>query len=112
MGYTKAVLSDKIYNKLKWLIQIVMPAFSSLYFGLSQSLDFLPSAETVIGICALLSTFIGVSLGISTKNYSNVNDGELSITENADGSKVYSLDVKDDPANLANKSSVNFKVIK
>ena len=103
------VFSDQVYNKLKWLIQIVVPAFSSLYFGASQTLDFLPEPENVIGLCALLSTFIGVSLGISSKNYSS---GNLAISENEDGNQVISLNLNDDPEVLIAKSNVSFKVIK
>jgi len=112
MDNTKPMLSDKTYKLLKWCAQIVMPAFSSLYFGLAQTWSFLPAAEPVIGTCALLTTFIGVTLGISAKSYNSSNDGELSVVLKEDGTKVFTLDVKDDPEKLLDKTVVMFKVIK
>jgi hypothetical protein len=112
MDDVKPMLSDKTYKLLKWCAQIVMPAFSSLYFGLAQTWSFLPEAEPVIGTCALLTTFMGVALGISTKSYNSSNDGELSVAHKEDGTKVFTLDVKDDPENLLNKAVVMFKVMK
>lgn len=106
----KILFSDKTYNFLKWCVQIVMPAFSSLYFGLTQTFDFLPSAEVVIGTLALLTTFIGVTLGISTKSYNAISDGELIVSDKPDGTKLFTLELHSDPRDLINKQNVIFKV--
>jgi hypothetical protein len=105
-----SLLSDKTYNLLKWCVQIVMPAFSSLYFGLTQTFEFLPSAEVVIGTIALLTTFFGVILGISTKSYNASSDGELVVSQKEDGGKLFTLELHTDPNELLNKSNVVFKV--
>lgn len=104
------LLSDKTYKLLKWCVQIVMPAFSSLYFGMTQTFDFLPSAEVVIGTIALLTTFFGVVLGISTKTYNSNPDGELVVSIKEDGGTLYTLELHSDPESLLNKSNVVFKV--
>ena len=61
-------LNDKVYNFLKWLAMIVMPAIGSLYFGLSGIWGF-PYAEQIVGTITLVDTFLGALLGISTAQY-------------------------------------------
>ena len=60
--------SDKVYNFLKWLAIIVLPAIGSLYFGLSGIWGF-PHAEQIVGTITLVDTFLGALLGISTAQY-------------------------------------------
>lgn len=50
-------LNDKVYNFLKWLAMIVMPAIGSLYFGLSGIWGF-PYAEQIVGTITLVDTFL------------------------------------------------------
>lgn len=87
-----AMLSDKMYNRLKWLVQIVLPATATFYFGVSQIYG-LPGGEAVVGTIALLTTFLGVILGISSKQYnaSTVADGELVSQTDSEGLKTYRL---------------------
>ena len=61
-------LNDKVYNFLKWLAIIVIPAIGSLYFGLSGIWGF-PYAEQIVGTITLVDTFLGALLGISTAQY-------------------------------------------
>ena len=56
-------LSDKVYDTLKWIVTIVLPALSALYWGLSGIWGWL-YAEQVVG-----TTFLGALLGISTAQY-------------------------------------------
>ena len=67
-------LSDETYDKLKWIALIFIPAVSALYFGLSQIWGF-PYGEEIVGTLALLDTFLGALLGISTKNYNDQGKG-------------------------------------
>ena len=55
------VLSDKVYNVLKWIAQIALPALGTLYFGLS-SIWGLPYGEEIGGTIVALDTFLGVLL--------------------------------------------------
>jgi hypothetical protein len=69
--------NDKVYDTLKWLCQIVIPAIATLYFSLSGIWGF-PYGEQVVGTLTAVDTFLGVCLGISTFQYkkgvtSNVN---------------------------------------
>ncbi len=64
------IFSDKVYNVLKWVALILLPAIGTLYFGLSQIWG-LPYGEAVVGTITLIDTFIGSILQISTTNYNN-----------------------------------------
>ena len=61
-------MSNKVYNVLKWIAQIALPAASTLYFTLASIWGF-PNTEYVVGSIAAIETFLGVILGISTAQY-------------------------------------------
>ena len=61
-------LNNKVYDILKWIALICLPALGTLYFALS-SVWGLPYAEQIIGTVAAVDTFLGAVLGISTMNY-------------------------------------------
>ena len=62
------VFNDKLYEKLKWIAQYLLPAIGTLYFALS-SIWGLPYGEQVVGTITALDAFLGALLGISTANY-------------------------------------------
>ena len=61
-------LPDKLYEILKWVTMILLPAAGTLYFALSE-LWGLPYEEQIVGTIAAVTTFLGVLIGISTVNY-------------------------------------------
>ena len=61
-------LSNKAYDVLKWIAQILLPAIGTLYFALSGIWGF-PYAEAIVGTITAIDTFIGVLLGISSSQY-------------------------------------------
>ena len=61
-------LSDKTYDVLKWVAQILLPALGTLYFALSKLWGF-PYASEVVGTVTALDAFLGALLGISTVRY-------------------------------------------
>lgn len=61
-------LPDKIYNALKWVCLIVLPACSTLYWSLANIWHW-PFAEEVTGTIAAVGTFLGVIIGISSRTY-------------------------------------------
>jgi hypothetical protein len=65
-------MNDKVYDVLKWIAQILLPALGTLYFALAGIWDF-PYAEAVVGTVTAVDTFLGVLLGISTINYNKKN---------------------------------------
>lgn len=66
-------LTNKLYDVLKYVATIGLPATATLYFALSSIWGF-PYGEQVVGTITALSTFIGVLIGISTAKYRK--DGE------------------------------------
>ena len=112
MNQNMFMLSDKTYDFVKRLVQIILPAFSALYFGLAQIWG-LPAAEEVVGTIALLTTFLGVVLGISTSTYKSSGaayDGRVLVTIPEDGPKQFMLELNGDPEELENRESITFKV--
>ncbi len=61
-------MSDKIYDILKWVALIFIPALGTLYFALSTIWG-LPYGEQIVGTLTAVDTFLGALLGISTYQY-------------------------------------------
>lgn len=61
-------LPDKVYDILKWIVLIVIPAFTTAYVGLA-SVWGLPMPEEVAKTSAIICTLLGALLGISTAEY-------------------------------------------
>lgn len=61
-------MSNKVYDILKWIAQILLPALGTLYFALAGIWNF-PYAEAIVGTITAVDTFLGIILGISTANY-------------------------------------------
>lgn len=59
---------NKLYDFLKYVCQIALPAIGTLYFALAQIWNF-PYAEQIVGTIAAITTFLGVLLGISSYTY-------------------------------------------
>lgn len=68
-------MSDKLYDTLKWIAQILLPALGTLYFALAGIWNF-PYAEAIVGTITAIDTFIGVLLGISSMNYNKEKGDE------------------------------------
>lgn len=105
-------LSNKTYNKLKALVQIILPAIGTLYFALSGIWGF-PNTEQVVGTITAITLFLGTVLGISSRSYraaANVVDGAMNVSVGDTGIKTYSLELFSDPRDLDSKDVVKFKV--
>lgn len=61
-------MSDKVYDILKWIALILIPAIGTLYFALAGIWGF-PYAEAIVGTLTAVDTFLGAILGISTSMY-------------------------------------------
>lgn len=64
-------MSNKVYDILKWIAQILLPAIATLYFALASIWGF-PYAEQIVGTITAIDAFLGVILGISTAKYKKV----------------------------------------
>lgn len=61
-------MPDKVYDILKAIAMIILPALGTLYFALAGIWGW-PYAEEIIGTITAIDTFLGVILGISTMQY-------------------------------------------
>lgn len=67
------MLSNKVYDVLKWVALILLPATGTLYFALSGIWG-LPYGEQIVGTITAIDTFLGAILGISSINYNKSNE--------------------------------------
>ena len=68
-------MSNKVYDALKFIAQILLPAIGTLYFALARIWD-LPYAEQIVGTITAVDAFLGALLGISTLQYKKANQLE------------------------------------
>lgn len=61
-------MSNKTYDILKYIAQIILPALATLYLTLA-SIWGLPYGEAISGTIMAVDTFLGVALKISNNNY-------------------------------------------
>lgn len=62
------ILSNRVYDALKWIAQVALPALGALYFGLAQIWGF-PYGKEIVGTLTVIDAFLGALLGISTAQY-------------------------------------------
>ena len=65
-------LSNKVYDVLKWIAMVVLPAAGTFYFALAGIWGF-PYGEEVVGTITAIETFLGIILGISSVKYKKNN---------------------------------------
>lgn len=61
-------LTNKTYDTLKSIAQIVLPAAGTLYFALAGIWGF-PYGEEIVGTLTAIDAFLGVVLGYSSAQY-------------------------------------------
>ena len=108
------LLSNKTYDWLKYIAQVFLPAVGALYFGLAQIWG-LPNAEQVVGTVAIVDTFLGAVLFISTKQYDNSSakyDGNLIFDEEDPDRRVLRFEVDAPLEEIAVKENLTIKVHK
>lgn len=62
------MLSNKMYDVLKWCVLVAIPALTTAYVGLAAIWGF-PYATEVAKTSAVICTLLGALLGISTIQY-------------------------------------------
>ncbi len=61
-------MSNQVYDILKFVAQVVLPALGTLYFALSTIWG-LPYGEQIVGTITAVDAFLGAILQISTNSY-------------------------------------------
>lgn len=73
-------MSNKLYDVLKWIAQIVLPAIATLYFALA-SIWGLPYGEQIVGTITAIDAFLGAILGVSTISYNKRRNEDEVLSE-------------------------------
>lgn len=105
-------MNPKLYDALKFLAQVLLPALGTLYVALA-ALWSLPSPEEVAGTVLAVDTFLGVVLHLQSNSYKNSDarfDGTMQVMPTPDGTKTYALELNGDPADMEHQDEVIFKV--
>lgn len=108
------LLKNKVYDSLKWITLIVIPASNALYLGLAQLWNWGNAAE-VAGSIALVDTFLGAVLQLSSRTYNNSEqavDGYLGATgvDPDTGHPNLALTVTTDPKQLLEGKTARLKI--
>ena len=81
-------LNSKLYDILKWVTMIVLPACATAYFGLAGIWGW-PYADEVVKTIAVITTLLGALLGISTAQYNKsqpiAEDADMKIWPEKEG---------------------------
>ena len=68
----KLKFNNKVYDILKYVAQIALPALGTLYFALAGIWN-LPYGEEILGTITAVDTFLGALLMLSTAQYNKQN---------------------------------------
>lgn len=110
-GFT---LSNRFYDRAKFAVQIVSPAFGVLYTTLA-ALYHWDNVDQVVGTLTAVTLFVGIVLGISSKNFQTDGEpgevvGDFSVTTQEDGLRAVKLNLDRDPEDFVDGTSITFKV--
>jgi hypothetical protein len=106
------LITGKLYDWLKYIAQIVLPALGTLYFTLA-GIWHLGSGEEIVGTIMAVDLFLGVLLGISQINYNKqIAAGVMNVEGTDTGGQRFTLELHDDPSDLHSKKEARFRVVK
>lgn len=107
-------LTNKAYDLLKKIVQIILPGLATLYTGLAELWN-LPYVTAVVGTITLLTVFLGLVLSISTRQYNKTEgspDADLVVSE-VDGQKFLSLGInRNSVEEMVAKDTVRLAVVR
>lgn len=67
------VIPSKVYDVLKWVCMIVLPAIATLWFTLGKVWGF-PYLGEIEATIVAIDTFLGAILGVSTIQYNRLEN--------------------------------------
>ena len=66
-------LNDKVYDVLKWIVLVFLPALNVLIFTLGRVIGF--DSTVVCGVISAITVFLGALIGVSTMAYNRDKEG-------------------------------------
>jgi hypothetical protein len=106
------LLNNKVYDILKKLVQVILPAMATLYYSIANIWG-LPEAENVVGTIAAITTFLGLVIGLSKDSYNKSDakyDGVINVLSTEE-KKTYTLELNTSPETLDSQNEALFKVL-
>lgn len=107
------ISNNKVYDALKYIAMVILPALGTLYFALAGLWN-LGHANQVVGSIVALDAFLGVVLHLSNTAYNNSEakyDGTVDVIDSAT-KKTFSLNFDGDPNDLDKQDTITLKVNK
>lgn len=109
-------MSNTTYDRIKIVAQYILPALATLYFALAEIWD-LPARAQVVATITALDTFLGVILGVTSKNYKKGKDdevsGDIEVSVDDDGRMKFLLALKSEKAaqELPTRGQATFNIL-
>jgi hypothetical protein len=70
------MLSNKVYDAMKFITQLILPGLGVLYMALAKIWGF-PYGEAIVGTITAIVAFLGLVLRISTLEYNKAQNGDV-----------------------------------
>lgn len=105
-------MSQSVYDRVRWMVEILLPATASLYYGLSMIWG-LPGGDNVVGTIALITTFLGLAVGVNRRKFNAVNPagvGAMVVKVDREGIPTVALELDKTPEELSQLQSIRFDV--
>ncbi len=103
-------MKNKVYDALKFIAQIGLPALGTLFAAVSGYWKW-PNTEEVVGTIMAVDFFLGTLLGLSSRSYNNSDakfDGSFDVEDGETGKKIV-LSLEDNPEALGTQKELLFK---
>lgn len=107
------LVTDKTYDRLKFLSTIVLPALTGLYLTLAP-LWHLPKQEEVAATITAINVFLGVIVGVSSKKHQNDPKrfaGKVVYQDTGDKEPEVNLVLKQNLKEFQGRKEVTFKIV-
>ena len=105
-------MSNVLYDRLKFVAQVLLPVLGTLYFIL-DGIWGLPAVESVVGTIVVVDALLGIFLLLSASRYQGASGGDFGgdiIIKEVGDKKIFSLELNDDPELLEKKDEVTFRI--
>lgn len=102
-------ITNKVYDIIKWIVIIVIPAIITLYSTLGGIWNF-PLVNQITGTLAAIDVFLGVVLKISSVSYNKELDGTLyvdTVTDDETDKYLFEVNNLDD---ITSKDKITLKI--
>ena len=107
------LLTNQVYDIIKNLVIIVIPALSTFYLTIAKLWD-LPGAEAVVGTLGAVALLLGSLLKLSKRSYDVSDekyDGEIILKTTEQGRVVQRVEANGTFDEIAAKGEVLYKVV-